>query len=165
MATNLYSAGTGPNVRSGGQRNFHIVENILDAALTNQAQNDVAEMLAVAAGYWIFLVGMQVLTLEGGALTADTGITGVDADAFLDGTDLNTGTPPVRYTSSVAYTDATDAGNVESAIPTQLYGILGGKFITTADTIDIITLGAAADLVKLRLTAALINMDGGALTL
>jgi hypothetical protein len=96
-------------------------------------------------------------------MTVDVGVSGVDADAFLDGTDLNTGTVPVYYASNVAYTDATDAGNVESAIPTQLYSVPGGKLFTAADTIDILS-NNAADLYKVRLTSFVIDTVGSGLT-
>lgn len=140
-----------------------VIANILDTADDNQGAADIAEMLAMDAGWLALIVGMQVLTLEGGTMTVDVGVTAVGADDFLDGTNLNTGTVPVYYASNVAYTDATDAGNVESAIATQLYSVPGGLLFTAADTIDVLW-NNAADLAKIRLSVFVIDTVGNGLT-
>lgn len=161
-ATNAYSAGTDPRLSGNPQaRSVLTCENVLACATTNQGAGDTAQMLVMAAGFLAIFASMQVLTAEGGTLTVDVG-DGTDPDAFLDGVDGNA-VAGTRYCSNVAYTDATDAGNVESATPTQLFSIPGGKFYSAADTIDGL-INNAADAAKLRFTALIWNVDGSGTT-
>jgi hypothetical protein len=142
-------------------RSILTCENVLDCAVTNQGAADTAELCAMPAGFLALFASLQVLTKEGGTLTIDVG-DGTNADAFLDGVDGNTGTPPVRYCSNATYANGTGDLDISSAAA-QLFSIPGGKFYSTADTVDAL-INDAADAAKFRLTVLIWNVDGAGTT-
>lgn len=83
---------------SNPNRGFYYVQNFIDfaAAATEKgsalAAADVIEAIAVPAGTMIVNAGIQVVTAAGGESAdnaLDLGVTGVDADVFVDGFDLD----------------------------------------------------------------------------
>jgi hypothetical protein len=161
-STRAYTQGAARGLGAEALRHAGLIAQVLDTADDNQGAADIAQMLAVTAGMWVAVVSCHTLTLEGGTMTVDVG-DGVDGDAYMDGINLNTGTVPVVNSSVSPWTDATDAGNVEVTTPTQLFGMVGGKLYTADDTIDVL-FNNAADLVKIRLTAFVVNLLGNAIS-
>jgi hypothetical protein len=110
------------------------------------AASDVIEALDIPGQTLILWAGAEKTAAMTGTstdLTFDIGITGVDADAFVDGWDF----------------DAAAVGDY-GAIPA---ATIGGKYMTTvADTIDILFATQTGTVTggKLRVWAVVISVDG-----
>lgn len=124
MAIELASRARGV---SNPNRGFYYVQNLIDFAdaATEKgsalAAADVIEAIAVPAGTMIINAGIEVITAAGGESSdnaLDLGVTGIDADVFADGFDL----------------DAAAAG-AYSQNPAAFQPIVIGA---TADTIDVL---------------------------
>lgn len=138
---------------------FFVVENIVDTAALNAAAAETAQCIDVRRGSLVMLVGLELMTLEGGQCTVDVG-DGSDPDGYLDGINLNTGTVPVFFSSNLAFTISTTNANITMTTITQLYDSILGKFYGTADdTLDVL-FNDASDLVKLRLFALVVDCTG-----
>lgn len=114
----------------------------VDFAANPAAQNDIVQLLNLAAGTRVLAVDMELITAEGGTLTADVGIfstamAAVDVDGFLDGMDLNA--TPGWFTDVPVLTEA-DPNTFNPAYQ------LG--HLCTADRILGLTALNAADLAK-----------------
>ncbi len=133
-----------------------IIENIIDFAATNRASGDILQVLQIKAGSYVLLAGLEVLTVEDSTATADLG-DGANADGYLDGTDINAATG--YFPSAPAITNGT--GTVITAVTTTLFAIMGGKFYTADDTIDL-TLNNACDAGKIRVFAVVFDCTGRA---
>lgn len=108
-------------------------EKVFDASKQNLAQNEVAELIDVAAGEHVLGVTCRVLTADANAGTAEIG-DGSDTNGYLE-----------------AFNDAAAAGThypfkaalTEAAPPTFNGYTNGGKYYSAADTIDFKALGAS----------------------
>jgi len=98
LATKLGS-GLHPTV-AGVKNNPHYAEKIVNIATvvttkgSAMAAADVIEAIDIPANSVIVAAGVEVQTAVGGggsAITIDVGVTGIDADAFVDGYDLFAG--------------------------------------------------------------------------
>ena len=83
------------------------------------AANDTFQLFDLAVGDIVMIVGINVLTATTGAATVDVGFTGSTVDHFIDGYTVNA---------------TTMAPTVTTCLDSPVY-------ITTADTLDLITLG------------------------
>lgn len=73
-------------------------------AATGFAQNDILNIFLVPKGTLVRRVNLRIVTPEGGTATVDIGITGVDADGFMAGGNVNSSAGTVLYTpDTVAY--------------------------------------------------------------
>lgn len=103
------------------------------AGVSSFGSADTLGLLELPAGTLVMGVHVNVITAEGATLTADIGITGTDADGWVDGVDLNA----TGWTAGVqALTEGT---------PNTLTGFTGGKLITADSRIDILFNNASAD--------------------
>jgi hypothetical protein len=116
---------------SNPKRVPYFVQNLIDfaAAATSKgsalAAADIIEAIDVPAGTMIINAGIQVVTLatgESSDVALDLGVTGVDADVFVDGFDL----------------DAAVVGAVAQNPAAFQPVIIGGTAGATADTIDVL---------------------------
>lgn len=149
--TTLDSSGTGHFSFSQSAKVPYMVEVIIDFAEAATAKGsalaaaDVIECIAVPAYTSIQNAGIEVITAVGGAsadVTVDLGVTGIDADNFVDGYDLDAGT----------------AGGVAQNAAAFQPIIIGG----TADTIDLLfaTATTAPTSGVVRVWALLCDIDG-----
>ena len=146
-------------VIADGKPHPPLMENVVDFSISNGSSSDVATMLDVPKGVWVVCVALEILTAEGGTLTVDVG-DGVDPDGYIDGVDMNA-TVGDFYTSVVPHLFVNETGDVvtPSGNDETDFGIIGGKFYTTADTIDIL-INDNADTAVMRITAELKDMQG-----
>lgn len=84
---------------------------------------DIWEALSIPAGAVVTEVGIAILTTEGGTATADVGLTGVSADGFLDGVNLNAA-------AGICY------NSLNTTIGLETYS--SGHYFSSADTIDVL---------------------------
>lgn len=154
MATVTMTSGTANHV-AGSPINYvpYFVEKVVDFAAAATAKGsalaaaDVIEVLQVPAQTLVLWAGIEKTSASTGTstdLTLDLGITGVDADAFVDGIDW----------------DAAAVGDY-GAVPA---ATIGGKYLVgaTADTIDILIATQTGTFTggKARVWALLVNVDG-----
>jgi len=146
-------------VLADGKPHPPLMENVVDFSISNGASADVATMLDVPKGIWVVCVAIEILTVEGGTLTVDVG-DGVDPDGYIDGVDMDATVGDI-YSSVVPHSFVDTAGDTvtPAANDETDFGIIGGKFYTTADTIDIL-INNAADAAVMRLTAEVKDMQG-----
>lgn len=110
---------------------IEVREKVFDATKQNLAQNDVVELIDVAAGERVLSVDVEVLTVDANAGTAEIG-DGADTNGYIE-----------------AFNDAALAyiagGPVftEAAPPTFNGYTRVGKYYSAADTIDMKALGAS----------------------
>lgn len=124
-----------------------VVVDFADAATEKGsalAAADVIEALSVPANTCILNAGLEVITAAGGEssdVTYDLGVTGVDADVFVDGFDGD---------AAAAGAYAQNAAAFQPVV------------IGTADTIDLLiaTATTAPTSGKVRVWAVLMNVDG-----
>ena len=160
MATNDYTAGA---TRHRWPGSLQAIEDIiifnLDTNAVNQGAAGVAQCIPIKAGMEVLSVVVEVVTEEGGTLTVDVG-DGADADGYIDGADMNA-TVGDFYTSVVPHVFANAAGDIvtPSGNDETDFGIIGGKFYTTADTIDIL-INDNADAAVMRITAEVKDLQG-----
>lgn len=133
-----------------------IIENIIDFAATNRTATDILQVLHVKAGSFVMLAGIEVLVVEDSTLTLDLG-DGANADGFLDGIDAEAATG--YFDSSQAYTVSTTNANTVLEDADVLYGVMGGKFYTADDTIDVIV-NNTSDTGKIRVFAVVFDCTG-----
>ena len=119
-------------------RTPYLVENTIDIAAINSAagtaDGDVIQCLDIPAETLIMQAGIEVLTALSGSVTIDLGITGVDADNFVDGD-----------TNATGYSVLTATAN---------------QVIAGADTLDALLAGAASSVGKIRVWAVLCDVSG-----
>jgi hypothetical protein len=144
MATQNLTAGETQN-NHAGRRTAFVTEQTIDFTKTPGASGDVIQSLNVYPGWFVQAVLVQVLTAEGGTLTANVG-DGTLATGFMTGVNLNA----LGMTKSNL--------TLTEAAPNTVTGYTGGKLYTAADTIDLV-LSAAADGAKVRVAALVIDMS------
>lgn len=148
MATISIAAGATAGRTAGSVP--YLVDVVVDfaAAATEKgealAAADVIEALSVPANTCILNAGLEVITAAGGEssdVTYDLGVTGVDADVFVDGFDGD---------AAAAGAYAQNAAAFQPVV------------IGTADTIDLLiaTATTAPTSGKVRVWAVLMNVDG-----
>ena len=125
MATTSYSDSY---LKSKGQLDVPqgFLCSVYDSASTGDGNLDAAdiwEALTIPAGSVVTEVGMAILTAEGGTATADVGLTGVSADGFLDGVNLNAA-------AGICY------HSVNAATGADTYS--SGHYFSSSDTIDVL---------------------------
>lgn len=144
MATQNLTAGETKNNHAGRFTAF-VVEQIIDFVKTPGASADVIQALNVYSGWFVQVVLVEVLTAEGGALTANVG-DGALATGFMSAVNLNA--------LGLSKSNLT----LTEGAPNTVTGYTGGKLYTAADTIDLV-LSAAADGAKVRVAALVIDMS------
>jgi hypothetical protein len=119
-------------------RTPYLVENTIDISAINgaagTADGDIVQCLDIPAETLIMQAGVEVLTALSGSVTIDLGITGVDADNFVDGD-----------TNATGYSVLTATANT---------------VIASADTLDALLAGAASSVGKIRVWAVLCDVSG-----
>lgn len=154
MATisTIDSAGTGHQSRNNATNVPYVAEFLLDFAVAAAAKGsalaaaDVIECIPVPAGSIVLCAGLECITAVDGSTSADNaldlGITGVEADIWVDGYDL----------------DAAVAGTY-SQFAADFRPLVVGS---TADTIDVLIQAATTAPVSgvVRVFAVLVNVDG-----
>lgn len=106
-------------------------ERVFDATKRTLVQNDVAELIDVAAGETVLRVDANVLTADANAGTAEIG-DGADTNGYLE-----------AFNSAAAGVTLGKAVLTEAAPPTFNGYTNGGKYYSAADTIDLKALGAS----------------------
>jgi len=150
MATVTSLAGGATAGRTAGSVPYLVDVNIdLAAAATAKgsalAAADVIEAIDVPANTLILNAGIEVITAVDGSASADNawdlGVTGVDADVFVDGYALDEGTAGDYAQNAAAYQPVV---------------------IATADTIDLLIQAATTAPVSgvVRVWAVLMDIDG-----
>ena len=127
-----------PGRYNPGIRTPYLVENTIDISAINgdagTAANDVLRVIDLPAETLVMEAGIEVLTALSGSVTMDLGITGGDVDTYVDGD-----------------TNATGYGTLTATART---------ILASADTLDILTAGAASTVGKLRVWAILCDVAG-----
>ena len=127
-----------PGRYNPGVRTPYLVENTINIAAINgdsgTANGDVLQVIDIPAETLIMEAGIEVLTALSGSVTMDLGITGGDVDTYVDGD-----------------TNATGYGTLTATART---------ILASADTLDILTAGAASTVGKLRVWAILCDVAG-----
>lgn len=88
---------------------------------TDFAAGDIMKAFSIPANTLILTAHCKVHVAEGAACTMDLGITGVDADGFLNDADLNSTSTSVSTAHSLGFG----------------VNFMLGKLVTAADTVDI----------------------------
>jgi hypothetical protein len=149
MATVTTLAGSASAGRTAGAVPY-LVDVTIDFAAAATAKGsalaaaDVIECINVPANTLILNAGIEVVTVLGGEsndTTFDLGVTGVDADVFVDGFDADAATAGAYAQNAAAFQPIVNA---------------------TADTIDLLiaTATTAPTSGEVRVWAVLINVDG-----
>ena len=127
-----------PSRRNPGVRVPYLIENTIDVSAINgdsgAAQNDVLRVLDLPAETLVMEAGIEVITALSSSVTMDLGITGGDVDIYVDGDGNGTG-----------YSAATATARHIAA---------------SADTLDVLVLGAAAAAGKIRVWAVMCDISG-----
>jgi len=106
-------------------------EKVFDATKRTLAQNDVVELIDIAAGETVMKCDVNVLTADANAGTAEVG-DGSDTNGFVEAfNDAATGVTLGKIVLT------------EAAPPTMNGYTNGGKYYSAADTIDLKALGAS----------------------
>jgi hypothetical protein len=131
MATYTLTAASDSHPHQTAPYPIEVREVVYDATKRTLAQNDIAELIAVAAGETVLKVDAEVLVVDANAGTAEIG-DGADSNGYIE-----------------AFNDAALAvllgGPVftEAAPPTFNGYTKVGKYYAAADTIDFKALGAS----------------------
>jgi len=127
MATvDLTVGGTSGSLAANSGRVFTDMRE-LNFATTNRSSGDILQLFDMPAGAFVQFVAYQVVTAEGGTLTFDIGLTGVDADGFIDGANGNS----TGYGCSAPF-------SLTEAAPNTITGYGAGHLFTATDTIDLL---------------------------
>lgn len=121
------------------RRRVDLAAEAAKAGVSSFSSSDTLALLELPAGTFVVDTFVRVLEAEGATLTADFGITGTDADGFLDGVNLNA----TGYTRGVYA--STLGGTGLAADPVVLTGFTGGKLITADSTLDMLFNNSSAD--------------------
>ena len=138
MATvDLTVGGTSGSLAANSGRIFTDMRE-LDFSVTGRTAADVLQLFDMPAGAFVQYVFYQVVVAEGGTFTFDIGVTGVDADGFVDGGNGNS----VGYGGNAPFA-------LTEAAPNTITGYGAGKLFTATDTIDLL-INDTVDTGKLR---------------
>ncbi len=72
-----------------GLNKVYRLQKTVNCATDNIGNGETAALFDIPAYHQVLLGMVKVTTAEGGAATADIGVTGVDVDAVIDAVDLN----------------------------------------------------------------------------
>jgi len=138
MATYNVTGSGGTTGHPSRVRRPYLVENTIDISAINgdsgAAQNDVIQALDIPAETVIMEAGIEVLTALSSSVTLDLGITGGDVDIYVDGD-----------TNATGYAALTGTARHVAA---------------SADTLDVLVLGAASSAGKIRVWAVMCDVSG-----
>ena len=138
MATYDLTAAGGTTGHPSNGRTPYMVENTIDVSAINAdsgaAQNDIIQCLDIPAETLIMEAGVEVITALSSSATIDLGITGGDADRYVDGDTNATGFSTLTATARV--------------------------IVSSADTLDALIAGAASSAGKIRVFAVLCDISG-----
>ena len=138
MATYNVTGVGGTTGHPSNTRSPYLVENTIDVSAVNSdagtANGDILNALDIPAETLIMEAGIEVTTALSSSATMDLGITGGDVDRYVDGDTNATGYSTLTATARVV--------------------------VASADTLDILTAGAASSAGKLRVWAVLCDISG-----
>ena len=138
MATHDKTGAGGTTGHPSNGRTPYMVENTIDVSAINAdsgaAQNDIIQCLDIPAETLIMEAGVEVITALSSSATIDLGITGGDADRYVDGDTNATGFSTLTATARV--------------------------IVSSADTLDALIAGAASSAGKIRVFAVLCDISG-----
>ena len=138
MATYNVTGAGGTTGHPSNGRTPYMVENTIDVSAINAdagaAQNDVIQCLDIPAETLIMEAGVEVITALSSSATIDLGITGGDADRYVDGD-----------TNAAGFSTLTATARV---------------IVSSADTLDALIAGAASSAGKIRVFAVLCDVSG-----
>ena len=138
MATYNVTGVGGTTGHPSNTRSPYLVENTIDVSAVNSdagtANGDILYALDIPAETLIMEAGIEVTTALSSSATMDLGITGGDVDRYVDGDTNATGYSTLTATARVV--------------------------VASANTLDILTAGAASSAGKLRVWAVLCDISG-----
>jgi len=123
-------------------------EEIIDCAANNLASGESHALFDIPKGLVHLSTAVEVLTAEGGAATADIGVTGTDVDSLIDGVDLNASAGTLWQ-----------SGNAGTAEVNSILGSAAG-YITAADVTFSLLANAALDTAVFRVVSKWLDMRG-----
>ena len=135
--TTLASQGTGHQNRTN-KRTPYLTEAYIDFAAATTAKGtalaaaDVIEAIKLPAGTWVLAAGLQKVGAMTGSstdLTLDFGVTGVNADAYVDGWDFDAAAVEAFAASPTTANEVTvvaSTDTIDILIATQTGTLTGG---------------------------------------
>ena len=138
MATYNVTGVGGTTGHPSNGRTPYQVENTIDVSAVNgdsgTANGDILYAIDIPAETLIMEAGIEVITALSGSATMDLGITGGDTDNFVDGDTNATGYATLTATARLV--------------------------VASANTLDVLTAGAASSAGKIRVWAVLCDVAG-----
>ena len=138
MATYNVTGVGGTTGHPSNCRTPYLVENTIDVSAVNgdsgSANGDILYAIDIPAETLIMEAGIEVITALSSSATMDLGITGGDVDNFVDGDTNATGYATLTATARLV--------------------------VASANTLDVLTAGAASSAGKIRVWAVLCDLSG-----
>jgi len=138
MATYIVTGVGGTTGHPSNGRTPYLVENTIDVSAVNSdagsANGDILYAIDIPAETLIMEAGIEVITALSSSATMDLGITGGDVDNFVDGDTNATGYATLTATARLV--------------------------VASANTLDVLTAGAASSAGKIRVWAVLCDLSG-----
>jgi len=138
MATYNVTGVGGTTGHPSNGRTPYLVENTIDVSAVNgdsgSANGDILYAIDIPAETLIMEAGIEVITALSSSATMDLGITGGDVDNFVDGDTNATGYATLTATARLV--------------------------VASANTLDILTAGAASSVGKVRVWAVMCDVAG-----
>ena len=138
MATYNVTGVGGTTGHPSNTRTPYLVENTIDVSAVNSdagsANGDILYAIDIPAETLIMEAGIEVITALSSSATMDLGITGGDVDNFVDGDTNATGYATLTATARLV--------------------------VASANTLDVLTAGAASSAGKIRVWAVLCDVAG-----
>ena len=138
MATYNVTGVGGTTGHPSNGRTPYLVENTIDVSAVNSdagsANGDILYAIDIPAETLIMEAGIEVITALSSSATMDLGITGGDVDNFVDGDTNATGYATLTATARLV--------------------------VASANTLDVLTAGAASSAGKIRVWAVMCDVAG-----
>ena len=138
MATYNVTGVGGTTGHPSNTRTPYLVENTIDVSAVNgdsgSANGDILYAIDIPAETLIMEAGIEVITALSSSATMDLGITGGDVDNFVDGDTNATGYATLTATARLV--------------------------VASANTLDVLTAGAASSVGKIRVWAVMCDVAG-----
>jgi len=138
MATYNVTGVGGTTGHPSNGRTPYLVENTIDVSAVNgdsgSANGDILYAIDIPAETLIMEAGIEVITALSSSATMDLGITGGDVDNFVDGDTNATGYATLTATARLV--------------------------VASANTLDVLTAGAASSVGKIRVWAVFCDVSG-----
>ena len=138
MATYNVTGVGGTTGHPSNGRTPYLVENTIDVSAVNgdsgSANGDILYAIDIPAETLIMEAGIEVITALSSSATMDLGITGGDVDNFVDGDTNATGYATLTATARLV--------------------------VASANTLDVLTAGAASSAGKIRVWAVFCDVSG-----